>query len=337
MPIYKRSGSPIWWYSIQFEGKQIRKSAQTVSRKAAQELHDTVKSSLWREEQLGQKAERTLDEAAEKWLSENATLKALRDYELHLKFWVERAQGLALTGISRTWAATQMDGLVITRGNSSKTPSPGTKNNYICTLRSVMNTALKEWEWLETVPAFRTYGEKKKAPRMCIVTPEQAKALIAVMPEQLQGPIAFAFMTGLRKSNVYGLRWAQVDLERSVAWVNAHDAKAGNLIVVPLNATARAVLVRQAEMAVAGEERVFPVQPCEHAQWRRYTARAGMPEGFRFHDIRHTFASWHAMAGTERKSLQDLGGWKSSQMVDHYVHLPTQYLVGAAEKLSLLN
>lgn len=200
-----------------------------------------------------------------------------------------------------------------------------------------MNTALKEWEWLESVPSFRKYGEKKKTPRVCIATPEQAKSLIAVMPPHLQGAIAFGFMTGLRRSNVFGLRWAQVNLEQSVAWVNAHDARAGNLIVVPLNATARAVLVRQGEMAVAGEERVFPVQPCEHAQWRRYTKRAGLPEGFRFHDIRHTFASWHAMAGTERKSLQDLGGWKTSSMVDHYVHLPAQHLVGASEKLSLLN
>jgi integrase len=335
MPIFKRPNSSVWWISVQVNGRQVRKSAQTANRKEAQELHDQLKSALWREEKLGEKAEHSLDEAAEKWLAENANLRAVRDYTLHLKFWCERAQGMALTDITRAWAAQQMDDLVIVRGKTSKPATPGTKNNYICTLRSVMNTALTEWEWIENVPAFRTYGGKK-VPRMCIATPEQAKALIAVMPEQLQGPIAFAFMTGLRKSNVYGLRWAQVDLDRSVAWVKPDDAKAGNLIVVPLNSAARAVLARQAEMAAAGEERVFPVEPCCHHQWKRYTARAGLPEGFRFHDIRHSFASWHAMAGTERKSLQDLGGWQTSAMVDHYVHLPAQHLVGAAEKLSAL-
>lgn len=335
MPIFKRPGSSLWWISVQVNGRQIRKSAQTSNRKEAQELHDQLKTALWRQEKLGEKPEHSLDEAVEKWIAENSGLRSLRDYRLILSFWVERAQGLALNEITRAWAAKQMDDLVIVRGNTRKAPTLGTKNKYVSALRSVLNTALKEWEWLESVPSFRTYGEKK-APRMCIATPEQAKALIAVMPEQLQGPIAFAFMTGLRKSNVYGLRWSQVDLDRSVAWVQPDDAKAGNLIVVPLNTAARAVLARQAEMATAGEERVFPVEPCNHTQWRRYTKRAGLPQEFRFHDIRHSFASWHAMAGTERKSLQDLGGWQTSAMVDHYVHLPAQHLVGAAEKLSAL-
>ncbi len=88
-------------------------------------------------------------------------------------------------------------------------------------------------------------------------------------------------------------------MARIVAWVKAQAAKGGNLTAVPLNSAARAVLDRQAETAVAGEERVFPVQPCVHTQWRRYTKAAGLPEAFRFHYLRHTFVSWHAIAGTE--------------------------------------
>lgn len=326
MGIYKRAD--VWWISVQVNGRQVRKSAETVNRKAAQELHDQLKAALWREKQLGDKPQRSLDEAAERWLLEKADKKALVDYTHHLKFWRARAAGMSLTEITRTWVAEQIEAVITAKG---KPASSGTRNNYVTTLRSVFNTALDEWEWIEHVPAFKVYGGKKKGC-MQIATPEQAKALIGVLPPNLQGPVAFAFMTGLRKSNIFGLRWPQVDLARSVAWVNADEAKAGNLIVVPLNTMAKTIL--ESQPVVVGEERVFPTEPpCWH-QWNRYTKRAGLPKGFRFHDIRHTFASWHAMGGTERKTLQDLGGWQSSAMVDKYVHLPSDHLVAAAERLA---
>lgn len=330
MAIFKRGKH--WWIDIALRsGERLRRSAETSDRKAAQELHDQLKAQLWRQEQLGEKPIRTFAEAAVKWLEEKKDARALRDYEHHLKWWCARAEGMELQEITRSWVRDQLEGLRVRKGNTGRPATNGTKQNYLVTLRSVMNTARDEWEWIEQVPAYKTYTDKRAVMRMSIATPEQARSLVAVMPPQLQGPIAFAFMTGLRKSNVFGLKWNQVDLERSVAWVTPNETKAGNLIVVPLNSQARAILEAQPRTA----ERVFPVEPPCHHQWKRYTKRAGLPAGFRFHDIRHTFASWHAMAGTERKTLQDLGGWQTNAMVDRYVHLPSQHLVAAAERLSV--
>lgn len=332
MSLIKRGN--VWWIDIAANGRRLRQSAETSDRKAAKELHDQLKAALWRQKHLNENPPRSLDEAAEKWLAEKANARALRDYEHHLKWWCERAAGLELGEITRQWVHEQLDGLQARKGKTARPASAGTKNNYLVTLRSVLNTARDEWEWLEQVPAFRTYGEGKRATmRMCIATPEQAKSLVSVLPPQLQAPVAFAFMTGLRKANVFGLKWHQLDLPRSVAWVTPDETKAGNLIVVPLNTQARTII--ESQVRVEGEERVFPVEPPCNTQWKRYTKRAGLPVGFRFHDIRHTFASWHAMAGTERKTLQDLGGWQTNAMVDRYVHLPTAHLVHAAERLSV--
>jgi len=308
-------------------GKRLKQSAQTADRKAAQELHDQLKAQLWRQVKLGDKQPRSLTEAAERWLAEHSKDGAIRDYTHHLAFWCARAEGMSLTDISRSWAAEQIEGL-ITRKN--KPASAGTKNNYVITLRSVLNTACREWEWIDQVPALRTYGEKRDASKMLIATPAQAKALLEVLPEGLRAAVGFAFMTGLRKSNVFGLTWDRVDLERSVCWVQPIDTKAGNLITCPLNSAARQLLAQQPR----DSERVFPVEPPCHHQWRRYTRRAGLPEGFRFHDIRHTFASWAAMDGVDRKTLQDMGGWKTAAMIDNYVHLPVNHLVAASEKLA---
>ena len=328
MSIKKRGNT--WHIDIALpNGQRFRQSAQTADRKAAQELHDQLKAQLWRQVKLGEKQPRSLKEAAERWLSEHKDDGAIRDYTHHLAFWCARAEGMALTDITRSWAAEQIEQL-ITRKNMPA--SNGTKNNYVITLRSVLNTALKEWEWIEQVPALRTYGSKRDASKMLIATPAQAKALLEVLPPALRAAVGFAFMTGLRKSNVFGLTWARVDLERGLCWVQPIDTKAGNLIVCPINSAARELLAQQPRGA--GESRVFPVEPPCHHQWRRYTQRAGLPEGFRFHDIRHTFASWAAMDGVDRKTLQDMGGWKTAAMIDNYVHLPVAHLVDAAERLA---
>lgn len=328
MSIKKRGNT--WHIDITLpDGKRFRQSAQTSDRKAAQELHDQLKAQLWRQSKLGEKQPRSLTEAAERWLAEHEKDSAIRDYTHHLAFWCARAQGMTLTDITRAWAAEQIEGLITKKG---KPASAGTRNNYVITLRSVLNTACREWEWIDQVPALRTYGNKKDSAKMLIATPAQAKALMDVLPAGLRAPVAFAFMTGLRKSNVFGLTWDRVDLERSVCWVNPIDTKAGNLIVCPINSAAKALL--EAQPRVQGESRVFPVEPpCWH-QWKRYTRRAGLPEGFRFHDIRHTFASWLTMDGTDRKTVQDMGGWKSSTMIDNYVHLPVDHLVQASERLA---
>ena len=56
---------------------------------------------------------------------------------------------------------------------------------------------------------------------------------------------------------------------------------------------------------------------------------------FRFHDLRHTWASWHRQSGTSCDELKDLGGWKTRSMVDRYAKFATEHLAAAASRLSL--
>ena len=66
--------------------------------------------------------------------------------------------------------------------------------------------------------------------------------------------------------------------------------------------------------------------------WQRALERAGIKD-FRFHDLRHTWASWHRQAGTSCDELKDLGGWKSRQMVDRYAKFATKNLLAAASRI----
>ena len=66
--------------------------------------------------------------------------------------------------------------------------------------------------------------------------------------------------------------------------------------------------------------------------WKRVLKKVGI-ENFRFHDCRHTWASWHVMNGTNLQELMELGGWKSYEMVLRYAHLAPEHLAQAASRI----
>ena len=68
-----------------------------------------------------------------------------------------------------------------------------------------------------------------------------------------------------------------------------------------------------------------PVTRANNHAWRKALKRAGI-ENFRWHDLRHTWASWHVQAGTPLHVLQELGGWHSHEMVQRYAHLSADQL-----------
>jgi len=149
--------------------------------------------------------------------------------------------------------------------------------------------------------------------------------------------VRFALATGLRQGNVIGLEWSQVDLQRRLAWIHADQAKARKAIAVPLNEPAVAVLQRQNGKH---QTRVFtfrgkPVAWVNTRAWKDALRRAGIAD-FRWHDLRHTWASWHVQAGTPVYELQELGGWGSTEMVRKYAHLAPGQLAKAAARIEAI-
>jgi len=209
-----------------------------------------------------------------------------------------------------------IDGLIDKRLQDEITPT--TVNRTMEVLRAILRRAADEWEWIDKAPKIRTLEEPKRRVRW--LTPEEAERLLAELPEHVAEMGRFTLATGLRYSNVRDLEWSQVDLGRCTAWVHADQAKARRAIAVPLNESAMAVLERQKGKHC---ERVFTYrgQPLKRGTkskaWYQAVKRAGI-ENFRWHDLRHTWASWHVQAGTPLNVLQELGSWESAEMVRRY-------------------
>ncbi|MHA7834268.1 MAG: tyrosine-type recombinase/integrase [Algiphilus sp.] len=210
--------------------------------------------------------------------------------------------------------------------------SPSTANRHMSLVRAVLRRACEVWEWIDRVPKAPMLSVDSRRTRW--ISRQEAAKLLAELPDHLAAMMRFTLATGLRQRNVSRLAWADVDMERACAWVHPDQLKTGNAIAVPLNANALAVLKgRQGQHP----EYVFtyrgkPVAQVNTKAWRAAVARAGLHD-FRWHDLRHTWASWHAQAGTPFNVLQEMGGWKSAEMVRRYAHLSSAHLLTHAQRV----
>jgi integrase len=223
-----------------------------------------------------------------------------------------------------------IDDLVVLRKQEGV--SNATVNRMLAVLRAILRRAALDWEWLDKVPRFKLLPEPKRRVRW--LTREAAGRLISELPEHLAEMVRFTLATGLRQANVTQLEWSQVDLKIGVAWIHADQAKARKPISVPLSEYVMLVLKRQQGRHTT---RVFtyegkPVRQVNTKAWRNALKRAGITD-FRWHDLRHTWASWHVQKGTPLNALQELGAWESADMVRRYAHLGQNHLAHYAENL----
>lgn len=325
MSLYKRKDSSFYWVKLHHCGKVIQESTGTANKVEAQEYHDRLKTSLWEQGRLGVKPRYSWQQAAGRWLEETAH-KATHHQDIAKLKWLHPILGgLMLDEIT-------LD--VISRVKDARLKDVGrsTANRYLALVRAILKRSVDEWDWLDRAPKVKLFKEPQG--RIRFITPEQVQTLLRELPVHQQDMVLFALHTGLRQSNVVKLEWPQVNLELGHMWVGAAQSKNRKPISVPLNREALAVLQRQLGKH---STRVFtfagkPIANANTRAWRAALKRAGI-EDFRWHDLRHTWASWHRMRGTPTHELQQLGGWKTGAMVERYAHLAPDHLANAAARL----
>lgn len=329
MSLYKRKDSPNWWVKLTVNGRSLSESTGTADKRQAKEYHDRRKAELWEQQRLGVKPSRKWEEAVLRYLGEEVNKKSISDEKLHLRWLQPRLEAMDLTQITRD----VVDGLM--QESQRAGVSSATSNRRIQVLRAILRRAHLEWEWIDRLPRFRLLKEPQG--RVRYLTREEAARLLTELPEHLRAMARFSLATGLRQSNVKGLRWSNVDLERKAAWVDSTEAKGKCAIPVPLNSEAMQVVKEQLgkhpEWVFTFRGRPVEFQTSTKA-WRKALERAGI-ENFRWHDLRHTWASWHAQGGTPMHVLQKLGGWATAAMVQRYAHLGMDDLKRYAEQVRI--
>lgn len=247
--------------------------------------------------------------------------------------------------------------------------SPATINRSVTTLKAVLNRAL-EWGVIEINPlqtikplkldskGVVRYLSVDEEVRLRSALDERQQAKIddrksgnawreargkEKLPE-LNGELVdylkplslFVLNTGLRRGEAFSLKWENINFERKSIVVLGSNAKSGHTRHVPLNS--EAITLLRAWLEKANSELVFP-SPVTNRKlvsvqkvWAPLMRRANI-ECFRFHDLRHTFASNLVMAGVDLYTVKELMGHSTIQMTERYAHLAPEHTATAVERL----
>lgn len=334
----------LWWGHWSVDGRRYRVSSGTSDEKLAKEILAKKYAECFREKTQGVVARKTWAEATARYLREHQHLKSIAMYESESAWWTqqfERRKIVYLDQITPEEVRRIRDEYFASqkqRRFKQTSRKPGAINRSIAYLRAVVNAAYREYRWFpysSTPPLFRMLpGEQS---RIRYITPEEFERLVQYLPVTHGRAARLAVATGMRRSNVLGLRWDQVDMENRVAHIEGVLMKNGQPLVIPLNDAAMSVIALQQNSTpwvFPSPTHHKPIGPIVHALWVRACEKAGISD-FHWHDLRHTFASWLRQSGAELDVIQQLGGWKNSDMVQRYAHLSLEHLRGAASMVDV--
>ena len=327
MPLYQVGDT--WYVDIAhpLTGQRIRASTRTKDKPAAQEYHDKLKHDLWRQSMLGADTpveEHTVGDSAKVWLQDEER----GNEDKYRLAWLLREDGGNLEHAILGELTTEALEEVLAKKNSS----PGTYNRYRNLVVAILNRARKKG-WLKAVPELG--GKEEPDGRVRWLTAAEWRRLQDRLPEYMLEMARFALATGFRENNVLELEWPEVDLTRRVFSIPGDKMKNGRRFGGPLNTNAITVLNRALKRALSkvwvfpNAETGEPYYKASNKAWYKALEAAEIPD-FTWHDLRHTWASWHVMNGTRLEMLQKLGGWESFEMVLRYAHLSPDHLRRAA-------
>lgn len=322
MAVIKRKGSKSFYVRFTApDGSRVFETAKTTDKRQAEEYEASIKARLWREHQLGER-QGTWPEAVVSWLK-STNHKDRRNVEQRLRWLDPILGGLTLRQITpailhRVRAEKLSDGA-----------KPATVNRHLAIVSAVLRHAQKAG-MIDAVPSVPLM--KEPPGRVRYLSHDEANALLHHLRQNerrthLLDMVEFGLATGLREANICGMRWERVDLERRLAWVPAEESKTGRALRVPLNDLALQVLERRQGIS---DEWVFTYQGrrvvrCNNSSFRKAVKACGLRD-VTFHTIRHTWASWHVMAGTPLQVVMELGGWTNMRTVLRYAHLAPDHL-----------
>jgi integrase len=246
--------------------------------------------------------------------------------------WLCRHYGdLPLTAITPAWLRQWQE--AITPGHTV-----GTVRQYLVTMSGALRWAVEQG-WLDANPMDQVRIPPQSPGRVRFLSAEESQRLIDACQRSdnafLYVIVMMAVSTGCRRQELCRLRWPEVDLERGT--VRLVTTKNKHPRAVPVTGLALELLRAHATTARSGVAWVFPrvdgQRPVLIEQaWRTARKRAGLLN-FRFHDLRHTCASYLAMTGASLLDIAEVLGHKKLDMVKRYTHLTEPHTRGVLARM----
>lgn len=253
--------------------------------------------------------------------------KNAKNTERLLKYWKQELGAYSLADVTPALISQCRSKLLAGKTCRGKLRGPGTVVRYLAALSHAYTVAVKEWGWVEDSPLRRVSKPKEPPGRCRFLSDDERNALLAACKEStslhLYPVVVLALSTGMRRGEIMTLRWSQVELVPGR--IILENTKNGDRRGIPLTGHAQEVLIMASMIPRANTDLLFPgvnaAKPVDiTSSWEAALTKAQL-SNFRFHDLRHSAASYLAMSGASLIEIADVLGHRTLQMVRRYSHL----------------
>ncbi len=326
-----------WWLDFMHQGRRYCvRLGKNINRTAAWELSQVKRAAILKGEAgIGEKRKDIAFEKAAteflKWAQTNKKPKTVRSYKQCVKQLARSFNGKRLSEIHP---------FLIEKHKRERIEAGArvAANREVTVLKALFNRCIEWGLFAGENPARKVKLLKEPRGRLRYLDVDEEIRLLQAASEPLRTIIMVGLHAGLRiNAEALTLRWADVDLKRSLLTVQAAYAKSGQTRTVEINSGLREALTRLRDGA-SPERPVFRRKDGKPLSSIRTifekACREAKLTGVTPHTLRHTFASKLMMAGVDMRTIQELGGWSDLKMVERYTHLSPSHKAEAVEKIA---
>ena len=323
-------------YRAKVRLKGFASQSATFNRKSdAKEWAQSIEASM-REGRYFKNREskkHTLSKIIDRYIEEIMPLKpkSMVSQTIQLLWWKKTIGGYLICDITPSLISKTRDDLYKQKTSRGDNKKPSTVNRYLAVLSHLFTIAMKEWELVEHNPVSKIMKHKESAGKTRFLSDDERKRLLEVCKNSknvhLLTIVTLCLSTGARKMEIVGLKWSSVDLYNQT--ITLHHTKNGEIRVLPLVSHALKLMQKLKRDKRINCDFVFPSQKLNNhtdirTAWERALQDADI-KNFRFHDLRHSAASYLAMSGASLVEISAVLGHKSLSMVKRYSHFSEEH------------
>jgi integrase len=280
---------------------------------------------------------RTLGEMVQRYIKAN---EDNGDRRTHLKWWQSKLGSRILSDITVPDIAEMRDELLQERNVTGRSRKPATVNRHLTSLSVVYELAKDEWGWVDDNPVRKVKKLKEPSGRVRYLSDDELNALLEVCKSSdspnLHPLVLLALSCGARAGELLDLRWQDIDFDRGMAMLL--KTKNGERRAISVKGKALEVLRQHRKVRRLDTDRVFPspdgIKRYHYRKhWDACLEEAGITD-FRFHDLRHTCASYLAMNGASIPEIAAVLGHKSWAVTQRYSHLSDAHISEVVEQMN---
>jgi len=328
--LYRRDGSPYWWIRYaDRNGRIIRETTGTKEKKLAVAILAKKKVQVAENKHLDVRKvpNTTFYELCEQYWELWGKHKRMKGLSHMIKTWKSKIGNLPVKEINQQRIERFLNG-------HCENLTGATRNRHLTMLKAMFNKGI-QWDLLTDNPAVGVGKLREAGGRTRFLDHEEIKRLLNSASEAFRPILLTALHTGMRRGEILNLKWTEVDFKNRI--ITVQESKSGKKRMLPMDDTVSEALSLLPTRFQQGY--VFP-SPVNEGQprydFKRQFGNAVKEadiHNFRFHDLRHTFASHLVMSGVDLMTVKELLGHANLTMTMRYAHLAPDHRLRAIKTL----